>query len=277
MSNLNLKKFDMSSIKKGSIIVFVAKRNTGKSFLVKDCLYYKRDIPIGTVISATESCNRFYGGDLMPSLFIHDEYRPEIVANLVKRQEVVTKKYEHQMQLYGKSNIDPHAFLVLDDMMFEANVWLKDINIKKIFMNGRHFKLTFLLTMQYSLGLSKSMRAQVDYCFMGKENIYSNRKNLYEHYAGMFPTFEIFCQVLNQCTENYEFLVIDNTSRSANITDQVFWYKADTHPPFRIGAPEFWQYHNANYTDQDEEEDDTLDINKVQKKNAISVNVKKTY
>lgn len=277
MSNLNLKKFDMSSIKKGSIIVFVAKRNTGKSFLVKDCLYYKRDIPIGTVISATESCNRFYGGDLMPSLFIHDEYRPEIVANLVKRQEVVTKKYENQMQLYGKSNIDPHAFLVLDDMMFEANVWLKDINIKKIFMNGRHFKLTFLLTMQYSLGLSKSMRAQVDYCFMGKENIYSNRKNLYEHYAGMFPTFEIFCQVLNQCTENYEFLVIDNTSRSANITDQVFWYKADTHPPFRIGAPEFWQYHNNNYTDQDEEEDDTLDINKVQKKNAISVNVKKTY
>jgi hypothetical protein len=267
----------MSSIKKGSIIVFIAKRNTGKSFLVKDCLYYKRDIPIGTVISATESCNRFYGGDLMPSLFIHDEYRPEIVANLVKRQEVVTKKYEHQMQLYGKSNIDPHAFLVLDDMMFDANVWLKDINIKKIFMNGRHFKLTFLLTMQYALGLTTSMRSQCDYIFLGKENIYSNRKRLYEHYAGMFPTLEIFCQVLNQCTENYEFLVIDNTSRSSDISSQVYWYKADTHPPFRIGAPEFWQYHNTNYTEQGDEEDDTLDISKVQKKNAISVNVKKTY
>ena len=102
MSSLNLKKFDMSSIKKGSIIVFIAKRNTGKSFLVKDCLYYKRDIPIGSVISATESCNRFYG-DLMPSLFIHDEYSPEIIANLVKRQEVVTKKYETQMAMYGRS------------------------------------------------------------------------------------------------------------------------------------------------------------------------------
>jgi hypothetical protein len=57
----------------------------------------------------------------------------------------------------------------------------------------------------------------------------------------------------------------------------VYWYKADTHPPFRIGAPEFWQYHNTNYTEQGDEEDDTLDISKVQKKNAISVNVKKTY
>ena len=277
MSNLNLKKFDMSSIKKGSIIVFIAKRNTGKSFLVKDCLYYKRDIPIGTVISATEGCNRFYGDGLMPSLFIHEEYKPEIIANLVKRQEVVTKKCEHQMKLYGKSNIDPHAFLVLDDMMFDASIWLKDINIKKIFMNGRHFKLTFLLTMQYALGLSTSMRSQCDYIFLGKETIHSNRRRLYEHYAGMFPTFEIFCQVLNQCTENYEFLVIDNTSRSSDLSSQVFWYKADTHPPFRIGAPEFWQYHNNNYTEQDEEEDDTLDMSKVQKRNAISVNVKKTY
>jgi len=278
MTNLNLKKFDMSSIKKGSIIVFIAKRNTGKSFLVKDCLYYKRDIPIGTVISATESCNRFYGGDIMPSLFVHDGYSPEIVANLVKRQEVVTKKYENQIRMYGKSNIDPHAFLVLDDMMFDAHVWLKDTNIKKIFMNGRHFKLTFLLTMQFALGLSTSMRSQCDYIFLGKETIYSNRKRLYEHYAGMFPTFEIFCQVLNQCTENYEFLVIDNTSRSSDISSQVFWYKADTHPPFKIGAPEFWQYHSNNYTDGDgDEEEDGMNINNIKKKNSIAVNVKKTY
>lgn len=275
MSSLNLKKFDMSSIKKGSIIVFIAKRNTGKSFLVKDCLYYKRDIPIGSVISATESCNRFYG-DLMPSLFIHDEYSPEIIANLVKRQEVVTKKYETQMAMYGRSNIDPHAFLVLDDMMFSANEWLKDINIKKIFMNGRHFKLTFLLTMQYALGLTTSMRSQCDYIFLGKETIFSNRKRLYEHYAGMFPSLEIFTQVLSQCTENYEFLVIDNTSRSSDISSQVYWYKASEHPPFKIGAPEFWQYHSSNYNDEDEEEE-TLDLSQVKKKNAISVNVKKTY
>jgi hypothetical protein len=38
-------------------------------------------------------------------------------------------------------------------------------------------------------------------------------KILYDNYAGMFATFDDFCQVMNQCT-NTECLVIDNTSSS---------------------------------------------------------------
>ena len=60
MASLNLRKFDMSKIGKGSVVVMIGKRNTGKSFLTKDLLYYKRDIPIGTVISGTEGANQFY-------------------------------------------------------------------------------------------------------------------------------------------------------------------------------------------------------------------------
>ena len=60
MSSLNLQKFDMSKIGKGSVVVMIGKRNTGKSFLTKDLLWYKRDIPVGTVISGTEGANQFY-------------------------------------------------------------------------------------------------------------------------------------------------------------------------------------------------------------------------
>ena len=119
------------------------------------------------------------------------------------------------------------------------------------------------------------MRTQIDYCFILRETIVSNRKRLYEHYAGMFPSFEIFSQVMDQCTENFECLVIDNTSKSNSITEQCFWYKADNHTPFKLGAPEFWQYHSQNYGENDEEEDE-VDIAQVsKKKNAISINVKK--
>jgi len=94
----------------------------------------------------------------------------------------------------------------------------------------------------------------------------------------MFPTFEIFCQVLNQCTENNECLVIDYTSKSSDLSSQVFWYKAEAHPPFKIGAPEFWQYHTNNYSEGGDEEEDDVDINTLQKKkNSIAVNVKKSY
>ena len=94
----------------------------------------------------------------------------------------------------------------------------------------------------------------------------------------MFPTFEIFCQVMNQCTENYECLVINNTVRSNKLEDCVFWYKATDHPPFKLGAPEFWQYHSQNYSEGGDDGEDEVDINSLQKKkHSIAINVKKSY
>ena len=62
----------------------------------------------------------------------------------------------------------------------------------------------------------------------------------------MFPNFEMFCQVMDQCTENYECLVIHNNAKSNKLTDQVFWYKADAHDEFRLCSPDHWNYAQLN-------------------------------
>ena len=273
-ASLNLRKFDPSKIPNGSVVIMIGKRNTGKSFLVKDLLYYKRDIPVGTVISATESANCFYG-DIMPSIFIHDAFNPEIVNNLVKRQRIVVKKMKDEEKKFGKSQMDPWGFLILDDLMYDTS-WIKDTTIKSLFMNGRHYKLLFMITMQFSLGIPPALRSNVDYIFILRENIVSNRKRLYEHYAGMFPTFEIFQQVMDQCTADYECLVIDNTTKSNKIEDMVFWYKADSHPPFKIGAPAFWEYHSNNFTGGNDTDPDIDDVARERRKGPL-INVKKGF
>ena len=86
--NLELKKFDMRKIKfnagdqaSGPVVVFIGRRDTGKSFLVRDLLYYHQDTPIGTVIVGTEAGNGFYG-NYVPKLFIHDEYNTAIIENM---------------------------------------------------------------------------------------------------------------------------------------------------------------------------------------------------
>ena len=82
--SLELKKFDMRKIRfsandsNGPVIVLIGRRDTGKSFLVRDLLYYHQNIPIGTVISGTEAGNGFYSKHV-PKLFIHDEYSSVIV------------------------------------------------------------------------------------------------------------------------------------------------------------------------------------------------------
>jgi hypothetical protein len=274
---LELKKFDMKSISfkpnenKGPVVVLIGKRDTGKSFLVRDLLYYQQDIPIGTVISGTEEGNGFYG-KMVPKLFVHNEYNTAIIENILKRQRTVLKQIKKEMETYKRSTIDPRAFVILDDCLYD-NTWSRDKMMRLLFMNGRHWKVMLVITMQYPLGIPPTLRTNIDYVFILRENYIANRKRIYENYAGMFPTFESFCQVMDQCTENYECLVINNNSKSNKLHDQVFWYKADNHGDFRLGSKEFWEL-SKSLKDDDEEEQ--YDPNNSKKRGAgPKISVKK--
>ena len=231
---VQLRKFDINDIKDDKVVVLIGKRETGKSFLCKDILFHHSHIPVGQVISGTEAANEFYS-KMVPKLFIHEEYNPTIIQNILKRQKLMIEKCK------TCQTTDPRAFLILDDCLYD-NTWTKDKNVRSLFMNGRHFKILFIITMQYALGIPPNLRTNIDYIFILRENYVSNRKRLYEHYAGMFPNFEMFCQVMDQCTENFECLVIHNNAKSNKLCDQVFWYKAEPHEDVKIGSKPFWDY-----------------------------------
>ena len=276
--SLELKKFDMKNISfksnesKGPVIVLIGKRDTGKSFLVRDLLYYQQDIPIGTVISGTEEGNGFYS-KMVPRLFIHNEYNTAIIENILKRQRTVLKQIKKEMETYKRTTIDPRAFVILDDCLYD-NAWSRDKMMRLLFMNGRHWKIMLVITMQYPLGIPPTLRTNIDYVFILRENYIANRRRIYDNYAGMFPTFESFCQVMDQCTENYECLVINNNVKSNKLQDQVFWYKAENHNDFRLGSKEFWEL-SKNYNSEDEEEKYDPNANK-KRGNGQKISVKKT-
>jgi len=246
--NFNIKKFNMETIvercqidsHKSPMIVLIGKKDTGKSFLVKDILANTQAcFPIGTVISGTEVANPFFQ-DIVPSKLIHDKYKPEIVMNSIKRQLAVKQTREHEKRSRGgNSNLDPRAFLILDDCLYDAS-WIREESTRYVFMNGRHIDMVTLITMQYPLGITPNLRTNIDFVFILRENGIGNRKRIYENFAGMFPTFEMFCQFMDQCTENYECLVICNGVQSNKLEDQVFWYKASAHPPFKMCDDSLW-------------------------------------
>ena len=274
---LELKKFNMRDISfrpnenKGPVIVLIGRRDTGKSFLVRDLLFYQQDIPVGTVISGTEAGNSFYS-EHIPKLFIHDEYNTSIIENILKRQKTCMKQVIKEMQTYKKSNIDPRTFVILDDCLYDSS-WTKDKLMRLLFMNGRHWKILLIITMQYPLGIPPNLRTNIDYVFILREPYINNRKKIYENYAGMFPTFESFCQVMDQCTENYECLVINNNSKSNKLTEQIFWYKAESHPNFKLGSKEYWEL-SKNLPEDDE--DDKYDPSKSKKTTGQTIQVKKS-
>lgn len=276
MSSLELKKFDMRTItfkpeeNKGPVIVMIGRRDTGKSYLVRDLLFHHQDIPVGTVISGTEAGNGFYSAHV-PRLFIHEEYNTVLIENVLRRQRIALKNMQKEMEMYRRTTIDPRAFVILDDCLYDQS-WTRDKMMRLLFMNGRHWKVMLIITMQYPLGVPPNLRTNIDYVFILREPYLTNRKRIWENYASMFPTFEAFNSVMDQTTENYECLVINNNAKSNKLNDCIFWYKAEGKPDFKLGSKEFWEL-SKDMGDNDGEEE--YDPSKAKKRNAVTINVKK--
>ena len=192
--NFQIRKFNMDIIKsrceidsrKSPMIVVIGKKDTGKSFLVRDILANTQSyFPVGTVISATELMNEFFQ-HMVPSKLIHDKYKPEIVQNAIKRQyNIKSARNNDKKSRGGNSNIDPRAFLILDDCLYD-NTWIQQESTRYIFMNGRHIDMMTIITMQYPLGITPNLRTNVDFIFILRETITKNRRIIYENYSGMY-------------------------------------------------------------------------------------------
>lgn len=227
-NELKLKKFDIKKIKDNSNIFIIGKRGTGKSFLAKDILYYHRDISAGTVISPTEVANYFYYKFISNiNVSIYNNYDTKITSNFLEKQKEMKKLTEKNSSDFGKT-----GFLIFDDCI-NNDSWKKDKYLKEIFMSGKFWRILFILTMSYPFTIPPHLRANLDYIFIFPDDYIENRRKIYDYYAGIFKTFEIFCNMMNKL-EKYECLVIDYTIQSSRIEDCIFWYKAEDREDFRI-------------------------------------------
>ena len=71
-----------------------------------------------------------------------------------------------------------------------------------------------------------------------------------------------------------EFIPCDVSQKQEldQLRDQIFWYKADSHPPFKLGSKEFWEYSK----ELDSDDDAPYDPNNSRKRNAgPTISVKK--
>lgn len=274
-AKLKLKKFDLKIMEDHATIAMIAKRASGKSYLTREILYHKRKIPSCVVISKTEKMNKFYG-DFVPDSYIYDNFDTSILTRIYNRQQNMNED-NMKRKKQGKKLKDDRLMLIMDDCMSSKGTWVKDENISELFYNGRHHRVSFILTMQFSLGIPPEFRSNFDYIFLLAEDFISNRKRLYEHYAGMFPSFDMFQQVFLDVTENYGCMVINNRVHSKDITDKVFWYKAKTTPNFQLGSKKYLKYHKKNYDSEWNKQIKTFDNSDFikRKKNQVKIIVEK--
>jgi hypothetical protein len=211
-------------------------RNTGKSTLITSLLYEKSHIySSGMVCSGTEDSNHHYS-QLFPETFIYNKLEKAKIEDFVKRQKISKKHLPN-----------PWSVLLLDDCTDDPKLFTDPL-FQNIFKNGRHYKMWFILSLQYCLDVKPVIRTNIDGTFILRETNLRNRKSLWENYAGVIPDFAMFCDIMDQLTTDYTALYIHNATTSNKIEDCVFWYKAKSVPPdFKFGCQDFWEFHNARF------------------------------
>ena len=248
---LRLKKFHpemLMRVAKNPTVAMIAKRGSGKSTAIRAIMDYYKDIPGGNIISKTEKMSPFFS-KFFPDLFIFYDYVTEIVQNLLDRQEdIKDKRFKKEKRIKNPSTVDTRAWLIMDDCLAQKGKWAKDGPILEVFLNGRHYDLFFILTMQYPLGIGPDLRSNFDFIFIFFSNYINIQRKIWEQYAGMFDTFDAFKYVFNKCTTNFGCMVINNRINSENIDDIVYWWRAeDKELNDFIGHKSFVAYYNKYY------------------------------
>lgn len=244
MGGFKIDEFRLSQIRGNTTILTIAMRGSGKSVLCQDLLHHMRDIPCGVVVAPTEEMNNCYGG-FFPDLFIHSEVNDLLFQKLLLRQTIMVKKWKDYKK-QGKV-VDPRVLLLMDDCLADSGGWKKMAGLRRVLMNGRHYHITYILTMQYAIGIGPELRANFDYIFLLNEDNKNERVKLYKNYVGIFPSQTAFEKVFDKCTEDYGCMVIVRKGNSKKIEDKIFWFKATADRQFQFGSREFWGMHEDYY------------------------------
>ena len=191
---------------KNKIVAFVAKRNSGKSQLLRYMLLQSKHLFKKIfVVCPTESVNHFYS-DIIPKENIFDQYSEAWTENLIQKMTQINA---------GKSDKESaHVLLILDDCCSDTN-FHQSKSLKKLATRGRHIKISVMITAQYLFSVPPVFRNNCDTLLVGQMNTQGVQLLMSEFMMGDISSKD-FLDLYHSNTSDYGFLVINNNSSSDN-------------------------------------------------------------
>jgi hypothetical protein len=179
----------------------VAKRNSGKSHLMKHLLHKlmkEKAFDWVLVFSATKFNNEWC--DIVGEKNVCDEFNPDWVMNLLDKQGALVKKRKAKPGL-----------ILIDDMIGTAN--FKSDVITKIAIASRHYKITCWISSQYYTKLPPVIRQNSDYVYiLNNINETVSRKIHEEFPCATFKTWKDVYAYAEEATQNFGVMLINNSS-----------------------------------------------------------------
>jgi len=219
---MNIQEFDYNIVKKYPVFVNLGRRRVGKSTLTRDQVYNyhikKAKTKFIILISPTGVFNKDY--DYLDPKYKFEHFTESLLDGILLRQRKLIET---------EPNGDYDTLLILDDIVKSGNKRQIDI-LSKLLTLSRHYRLSIILNIQYmkSSEFSPTMRDNVDYMFIFKQNNYENKKNIVEQWLSISIEDKKKGFVLMETIpQNYRIMVIDNTLISNDYKGFIYHYTAD--------------------------------------------------
>ena len=241
-----IKKFDLNYINSNDLIYIIGIRQSGKTTLISEILHHFNYKKNGIIMTQKDSDIDIYKNS--------NEISNKQIVNEFNYNDI-EKFYNKSKNLYFNCSIQlPKFYYIMENLYMDFILELYKIQKKikkkkelekneinmsqnnllfKILNKKNNFPILKILSFDFEWNIDDILE-NVDWIFIFPTNhipkqrlrLYNNLK-LNINYGDIFPDIDTFNLILDECTNNYECLVIHNSKNNKNINNKenIYWYK----------------------------------------------------
>lgn len=193
-----------------STMTVFGKRRSGKSVFLRWFSYHALRPFIPYFYAFTYTKHNSFMESFMPSDFIYEDFSPDALKSIMKRQKAGIKIYlDHFEDEKYKDRINPRVAVFWDDYNGK-DVTFND-TLKDYYYTGRHYQTFNIFNAQYVKLTPPAIRSNTDYAVLFNTDFQGNLEEYWKSYAGKMDKYQ-FYNLMREHTEMvpHGFLVIDN-------------------------------------------------------------------
>lgn len=237
-TSFKIKRFDPCKIRPFSTVLFAGGRRSGKSTVMREIMSILRKRFYEAIVYTGTNERDHPWSSMTPAknvkMCLTEFPEEDLEAQLNIQRERIKMCEESGVQC-------PPTLLVFEDLEFLKDAIWNNQSVRSVWFNGRWSATYAFCAFQYIMEIKMALRNMFDYAFFMMDPNIKSRERIYQQYCGIIPNKDMFENIFKMCTTDYRAMVVDLRSRSYNLEDSIFWYKADPAlPPFRVGVADVW-------------------------------------